>query len=72
MKILNTLIKEYTRSVQQGEIQIAYKAILDFISKLRVEFIRRYPNYDVSSIYQGYMDMSYFSLNSQPLKDKGL
>jgi hypothetical protein len=58
--------------LQQGEIQLAYKGILEFIGKLRADFIKKYPHYDISSIYQGYMDMSYFSLTTKPLKDKGL
>ena len=72
MKGLNELIKGYIHHLQQGEIQIAYKGILEFLGKLRAEFIKKYPHYDVSSIYQGYMDMSYFSLSTKSLKDKGL
>ncbi|MDD4729944.1 MAG: hypothetical protein PHN55_14495, partial [Dysgonamonadaceae bacterium] len=72
MKTLNELIEAYTNHLQQGEIQIAYKGILDFLGKLRAEFIKKHPHYDVSSIYQGYMDMSYFSLSTKSLKDKGL
>lgn len=72
MKTLNELIKEYTDHLQQGEMQIAYKGILEFLGKLRAEFIKMHPHYDVSGIYQGYMDMSYFSLNTKSFKDKGL
>jgi len=72
MKTLNKIIYEYTSHLKQGEIQIAYKGILEFLGKLRAEFIKDYPHYDVSSIYQGYMDMSYFSLSTKSLKDKGL
>jgi hypothetical protein len=72
MKTLNELISDYTYHLQQGEIQLAYKGILEFIGKLRADFIKKYPHYDISSIYQGYMDMSYFSLTTKPLKDKGL
>lgn len=72
MKTLNKLIEEYTNHLQQGEIQIAYKRIMDFLGRLRAKFIKKYPHYDVSSIYQGYLDMSYFSLSTKTLKDKGL
>jgi hypothetical protein len=58
--------------LQQGEMQLAYKGILEFIGKLRAYFIKKYPLFDTSSIYQGYMDMSYFSLSTRPLKDMGL
>ena len=72
MKALNQLIDEYTQQLQQGEIQAAYKGIIDFVGKLRAAFIKRFPLYDISSIYQGYMDMTYFSLSSNQLKDRGL
>ncbi|WP_373482814.1 hypothetical protein [Acetobacterium sp.] len=72
MKNLNKLIEEYTQQLRLGEIQIAYRGILAFVGKLRAAFINKYPHYDVSSIYQGYLDMSYFSLSTKPLKDKGL
>ena len=72
MKTLNQQIQEYTQLLQKGHIQIAYKGILDFLGRLRAEFSRNHPEYDVSSLYQGYMDMSYFSLSTKSLKDKGL
>ena len=58
MKTLNELIKGYTHLLQQGELQLAYKGIMEFLGKLRAEFVKKYPHYDISSIYQGYMDMS--------------
>lgn len=72
MKTLNELIKGYTHHLKQGEIQMAYKGILEFLGRLRAEFIKNNPHYDVSSIYQGYLDMSFFSLSTKLLKDKGL
>lgn len=72
MKSLNQLIRDYTCLVQQGETQLAYKVILDFLGELRACFTKRYPQLDIGNVYQGYMDMSYFSLSSKALKDKGL
>lgn len=72
MKTLNQIIDEYTYHLQQGEIQTAYKGILDFIGKLRADLIKKYPYYAIGSLYQGYMDMTYFSLSTELLKDKGL
>lgn len=60
MKTLNQQIAAYTQQLQLGEIQIAYREILAFIGKLRADFIKKYPYNDVSNIYQGYLDMSYF------------
>ena len=72
MKRLNKQIAAYTQQLRLGEIQMAYKGILAFIGKLRAAFIKKYPHYDVSNIYQGYLDMSYFSLSTPLLKDNGL
>ena len=72
MKTLNELIEGYTNHLKQGEIQTAYKGILEFLGKLRAAFIKNHPDYDVISLYQGYMDMSYFSLSTKVLKAKGL
>lgn len=69
---VNKVIETYTDQLHQGELQLAYKTILDFLSKLRAEMSRRYPHYEVSGLYQGYMDMSYFSVSTSSLKDKGL
>jgi len=72
MKTFNKLVAVYTQQLRLGEIQIAYKGILEFMGKLRTAFIKKYPHYDVSNIYQGYLDMSYFSLSTKTLKDQGL
>lgn len=72
MKNLNQLIRDYTLCLQQGEIQVAYKGILEFMGKLRADFTKNYPHYDISNTYQGHMDMSYFSITPTRLKDKGL
>ena len=72
MKTLDELIAVYSTLLQAGEIQAAYRGILGFLGKLRAALIKKYPQYEVSSFYQGYMDMSYFSLSTKALKDKGL
>ncbi len=72
MKSLNQLICGYTDLLKRGELQLAYKGILEFMGKLRADFIKKYPQFDVSGIYQGYMDMSYFALSTKLFKDKGL
>ncbi len=71
MKGLNDLVVGYTRHLQEGEIQAAYRGILEFIGKLRADFVKR-SRYDTGNIYQGYMDMTYFSLTTKALKDNGL
>lgn len=72
MKTLNDLILNYTEQIRHGDIQIAYKAIFEFLGLLRSDCMKKYPSCDIGSIYPGYMDMSYFSLSTKVLKDKGL
>jgi hypothetical protein len=73
MKTLNELIAEYSKSLKQGDLQAAYKGILDYLGRLRSDFELRYTDCETgSNIYQGYMDMSYFSLTTKQLKEKGL
>jgi hypothetical protein len=67
------MVNHYTSLLQSGEIQLAYKGILEFMGKLRKDFSSKYPDYEIGgSIYQGYLDMSYFSLSTQTLKERGL
>jgi hypothetical protein len=72
MTSVNKLIETYTNQLHHGDLQLAYKTILGFLGKLRSELSRKHPDYEVSGIYQGYMDMSYFSMSTKSLKDKGL
>lgn len=73
MKSLNELIIDYTKLLRQGELPIAYKGILDYMGRLRSDFAGKYPSYEIGgNIYQGYMDMTYFSLSTKQLKEKGL
>ncbi len=44
MKTLNELIEEYTHHLQQGEIQIAYKGILEFLGKPPFNDYTIYPS----------------------------
>lgn len=72
MKELNQLIHEYTNQLQDGEIQAAYKGILAFIGKLRIGLIKKYPQNEIGSMYQGHMDVTFFSFKTEQLKNKGL
>lgn len=49
MKTLNQIICDYTCYLQQGEIQLVYRGILEFLGKLRVDFIQKYPHYTVGA-----------------------
>lgn len=72
MNTLNDSIKEYTLQLKKGEIQKAYKGILSFVSTLKSYMTSKYPNYKSSTIYFGYMDMTYFGFTPKDLQKQGL
>ena len=62
-------MNEYRKQLEKGAIQKAYKGLMEYILDLRTHFKNKYPDYFVSgSIYYGYMDMTYFSINPKSLK----
>lgn len=73
MKSLNEYINEYRRQIEKGDIKKAYKGLMEYIMGLRIYLKNKYPDYFVcGSIYQGYMDMTYFSFSPKSLKNKKL
>lgn len=68
----NDYIQEYISQLSKGVIQKAYKNIMKFMSDLSTYLKKRYPDYKVSALYYGYMDMTYFSFTSKDLKSKKL
>lgn len=65
-------MQEYRKQLKKGYIQEAYKGLMGYIMDLRVYFKNKYPEYFVSSVYYGYMDMSYFSFSPESLKSRKL
>ena len=55
-----------------GSIQKAYYALLLYMTGLRTHFQKKYPDYALSGLYQGYMDMTYFALLPPSLKQRDL
>jgi len=72
MKSLNEYINEYKKQLNKGDIQKAYRGLMDYIMALRTHLKNKYPDYIVTSIYQGYMDMTYFSFFPKSLKRRKL
>jgi hypothetical protein len=73
MKSFNDSIIEYRKQIEKGDIKVAYKGLIGYIMDLRLSIKDKYPDYSVSgSIYQGYMDMTYFALFPESLKVKKL
>ncbi len=73
MKSLDQSMQEYHAQLKKGSIQPAYRGLMEYMASLRTRLQEKYPDYAVSgSIYQGYMDMTYFALTPQSLKERGL
>ena len=73
MKSLNEYVEEYKKQLEKGNIQNAYRGLMEYLMSLRTHFKNKYPDYFVSgNIYYGYMDMSYFSFTPESLKRKKL
>ncbi len=73
MKSFNEYVSEYKKQVGKGDIKEAYRRLMEYIMDLRIHFKSGYPEYFVSgNIYQGYMDMTYFSFIPDSLKSKKL
>ncbi len=69
---LSAQVREYTARLADGRIQQAYRGILAFMSGLQAGLEARYPDHAVSSLYPGYLDMTYFAVTSPELKARRL
>lgn len=73
MSSLNKDVQEYITQLRKGEIQKAYKGIMNFMTDLKAHLEgKKYPDYVASALYLGYMDMTYFAFTPSILKDKKL
>ena len=66
-------MQEYRRLLAQGAIQAAYRGLMEYMLALRAHFQKQHPELSVpGSLYYGYMDMTYFSVIPQALKERSL
>lgn len=73
MKPLHISMNEYRKQLERGHIQVAYRALMDFFSDLRLHFKHEYPDFATSSsIYYGYMDMTFFAVFPGSLRRRKL
>lgn len=73
MPSLQESMLDFRNQLQKGSIQVAYKGLLDYILILRNHFAKMHPEFSVSGTpYFGYMDMTYFSVVPENLKQRGL
>lgn len=72
MQSINDNIEEYVKQLKKGQIQKAYKAIMVFMSGLKTYLGVKHPDYVSTSLYFGYMDMTYFAFTPIELKQNNL
>jgi hypothetical protein len=73
MESFHQYIEEYINHMQEGAVKKAYRGLMEYMLALRMHFAKRFPQHYVSgSLYQGYMDMTYFSLTPPAFKQLGL
>ncbi len=70
---LHQNIEDYKKQMELGTVPKAYKGIIEYLMNLRTHFINQYPTeFIVGTLYQGYMDMSYFPVTPKSLKTQKL
>jgi hypothetical protein len=73
MKPFQESISKYREQLKKGDIQAAYRGLMEYMMDLKNHFTKKYPDYDVpGSIYYGYMDMTYFSIFPKSIKQRKL
>ncbi len=73
MPTFSDSVAEYRKQLGRGQIQEAYRGLMEYMWELKAHFARSYPDYDISSsLYFGYMDMTYFAIVPPSLKSRKL
>ena len=72
MPSLQEAMQIYKTQLQAGAVQTAYRGLMEYMLGLRTHLMKKYPQHVVTSLYQGYMDMTYFAFMPQTLKERGL
>ncbi len=73
MRSFHEYVDEFQIQLQKGQIQQAYRGLMEYMLGLKSYLKKKYPDYFVSgSMYYGYMDMTYFSIIPKFFKDKKL
>lgn len=73
MNLFQEQMRVYTDCLQKGSIQQAYKGLLQFMLGLRNDISSAHPELgQAGSFYAGNMDMSYFAIVPEALKQRGL
>lgn len=73
MKDLNHSVGAYKKQLIKGDIQEAYIGLVKYVTKLRTTLSKNLSDsYSFGSLFQGYMDYTYFYYTNDFLKKKKL
>lgn len=68
MELFQGYMDEYRNQLQRGVIQQAYRGLMEYMLALKSHFQHQYPDFTISSsLYYGYMDMTYFAISTRLL-----
>jgi len=62
MTSFHEAMMDFRIQLEHGVLQQAYSGLMAYFRDLRSHFLKTYPEYKATSIYYGYMDMTYFAL----------
>lgn len=71
MSGLHSDLEELRRSLGEGAVQRAYRAVIAYMSGLRTQ-LAAHEDWSVAGLYQGYFDMTYFAVVTPALKARDL
>ena len=73
MRMFHEYMDEYKKQMKRGLINQAYKGLMAYMYSVKTHFKNKYPEFYISSsLYFGYMDMTYFSIVTASLKTRKL
>jgi hypothetical protein len=73
MKDLNQYVNKYQEQLNKGDIQEAYVALVKYVTRLGTTLSKNLSNhYSIGSVFQGYMDYTYFYYTNDFLKKRKL
>lgn len=73
MKSLQENMVEFKKQLEKGSIQRAFLGLMEYMMSLKNHISNKYPDFSTpGSLYNGYMDMTYFSIIPKSLKDTDL
>ncbi len=73
MKTLNSCVQSYKEQLEIGDIQRAYKGLIEYLMGLKTHFANKYSDdFYMGHFNQGYMDISYFTFTPVALRNTKL